>query len=155
MPLRDFLTRAILPGLLLSACGGPSAPVIGEWRGYQRALGYDFGRSTELILDGRPGDTAGRYRLMTRGSEPAFGDRIDDVRWSDRWQTRRITLADGRTLRILHLSEAPAAILPDYIWTEHDLLVPVTDPARPDLSATALRIALHPLPPDTFGYGRL
>ncbi|MBB3174115.1 hypothetical protein FHR90_001951 [Endobacter medicaginis] len=153
---RRLLTHGLLPWLLtLAGCTAPQAPVLGDWRGYQRALGYDFARSTELILDGRPGDTEGRYRLLTRSSQPAFGDRSDDVRWSDRWQIRRHRLADGRTLTLVHLSEVPAALLADYIWTDRNVLVPVVDPGHPDLSPAALRTALYPLPRDTFGYGRL
>ena len=154
--LRNVLPVVLLVVLpLLPGCQTRSPPVLGDWRGTQRALGYDFPRTVELILDGREGTGSGTYRLASSSNEPRSGDRLDDVRWSDRWQTRTVTGISGQRYRLLHLSDVPGTLPTDYLWTANDVLVPVIDPTHPDLSTQALTNALYPRPRGAFGYGRL
>ena len=141
--------------VLLAGCADPTGPVVGDWRGYQPAISSFDDLSTELILDGLPGAQSGTYHLITRAEEPGL---VDDprwnVRWTDQWQRRVVHGADGSSYVTIHLHRAPDAQVPDYLMTAHNLLVPLDNLAHPDLSSNAIRIALVPLPRDSWGYGR-
>ena len=141
--------------LVLSGCAGPTGPIVGDWRGSQPSLDPYHEKTTELILDGTPDAVSGTYHLVTQVMASDLGTQTDqNLRWTDRWEKRTPTDASGTRYVSIHLDHAPGGQLPDYVLTPNNLLVPLVNPAHPDLSATAIRIALVPLPPTAYGYGR-
>ncbi len=138
----------------LAGCVGPTGPVVGDWRGAEQSIEGYRERVTELILDGTPNDNGGIYHLVS--SVPASGIASDsrDIRWSDRWQKRIFRDPSGAPYTVYHLDHAPPSHLADYALLSTGALLPVVDPAHPDLRPQSLQIALQPLPRGTYGYGR-
>lgn len=152
--MRSSVQRSVLVAFLLCGCAGPTGPIVGDWRGSEPSISYFYQRTTELILQGPPDANSGTYRLVSRVNAPLLVDRDDQYDWTDRWEKRLLRTATGQRYLTLHLRNAPGSQDPDYIWTTDDLLIPLIDPAHPDLGKQALRVALYPRPRTAFGYGR-
>lgn len=141
--------------LALAGCTGTTGPVVGDWRGVQPSLDAFYSVNTELILDGTPDAVGGTYHLVSVVMDPNIGGQDQqNVRWTDRWEKRVRQDAAGRAYPTIHLHNAPGTQPSDYILTANNLLVPLVNAARPDVSGNALRYALVPLPRNTYGYGR-
>jgi hypothetical protein len=140
-------------GAVLAGCAGPTGPVVGDWRGYENTRVSYYYDEVEIILDGSPGSTEGVYHYV-RTSRENFGSGAGRfLRWTDHWTSRPI-VNGGRTLTLVHLADLPNGYFEDYVALPDGVLVPVADPARPDLSAAAMRFAMSPLPRTAYGYGR-
>ena len=151
---RVIATLLLLSGPLLSGCDRPTGPVLGDWHGIESTLAVSYDARIEIILDGPPGATAGTYhyvRLLQIDDGIGPGPRYTS--WTDRWTSRPVDVG-GTTVPLIHLAHLPDAAIPDYLHLPNDLLLPVPNPARPDLSPHAFRYALQPEPRGTYGFGR-
>lgn len=139
--------------LSLAGCVDATGPVVGDWRGHEPSAVTSYQTSIEVILDGSPGARSGTYHYdaLNQGEDFEGGDR--HLAWTDRWTMRPVTIG-GQTMQAVHLDRLVGGRIGNYILTPQGSLVPQADPAHPDLSANAYRLALLPVPRDTFGYGR-
>ena len=137
----------------MTACAGPTGPVVGDWRGQDSAQSLDQRIEVELILDGPPGAQGGTYHYISlkQATDTDVGNRRLD--WTDQWRARPYAV-DGRQMQLVHLDRLAGPRIDDFILTPDNILVPLPDPAHPDVSKAALRVALYPLPRTSFGYGR-
>ncbi len=137
----------------VTACAGPIGPIIGDWRGQDITQSLDQRTEVEIILDGPPGARSGTYHYasLTQGAELDIGNRRLD--WTDRWRAQPLAV-DGRQMQIVHLDNLAGPHIDDFVLTPDNILVPLPDPLRPDLSGAAFHVALYPVSPTSFGYGR-
>ena len=147
------LAASLIAGGIVAGCADPTGPVVGDWRGYESTRVSYYFAQVELILDGAPGVTAGTYHYVRTSRENFGADAGRFLSWTDHWTSRPFTTG-GRTLTLVHLEHLPNAYLDDYVALPNGVLVPVANPARPDLSAAAMRYAMSPLPRTAYGYGR-
>ena len=151
---RMNLSLASLAGLLLlAACDLRTGPVVGDWTGIEETIAQSYYAHLEVILDGTPDATSGTYHYVRLLQIDAGTTGPQELRWTDQW-TKRVVIVDGRTLTMIHLDNLPNTHIPDFVLTDADLLVPVSNPSRPDLSRNAFLWALRPVPRGSFGYGR-
>lgn len=139
--------------MLLGGCFQPTGPILGDWRGNVPSRSVLYDEQVELILDGAPDATAGTYHLVVNRPSTELGVPAHRLDWADRW-TRRDVVVGGRHLTQFALANVPEARVGVYTMIDGGLLVPTIDPARPDLSPNATRLALHPVPRSSYGYGR-
>ncbi len=144
---------AVVAVLALGACAFETGPVVGDWRGIDETISPSYYAHVEVILDGPPGATTGTYHYVRLVQSDVSTPDQHFENWSDRWTSRPISVG-GQTLTLIHLDNLLEAHLADFILTRDDLLVPIANPSRPDLSRDALTYALSPVPRGSFGYGR-
>lgn len=151
VPMRAVMAVAGLS--VLAACADPTGPVVGDWRGQEPSRATIYQTRIEVILDGLPGAKAGTYHYQaeSQGDDLGLGDR--DLSWTDHWEMRPIAVG-GVPMQAVHLAHLAGAHINDFILTPRGVLVPQPNLATPDLSADAYRVALVPVPRDSFGYGR-
>ncbi|GBQ33533.1 hypothetical protein HLH34_17230 [Gluconacetobacter azotocaptans] len=136
----------------LGGCFGPTGPIYGQWSGYQPdgALGYE--RNVRLVLEGTPEARAGTYRMrMTPINPAALLQGASSVYYSDHW-TLEAGATNGQAWTRLHLAGLPGTQFDTYDMLPDRTLVPHT-PGQPPEAAMPYR--LGPLPPTTYGYGRI
>ncbi len=127
--------------------------MFGDWRGRQTSQVLFYQTEIELILDGPANATTGTYQYVATNNAPLLGLNERRFEWSDRWELHPFVV-DGRPMRVVHLSRLAGARTPDFILTPDDVMVPLPNPAHPDLSANALLSSLYPVPRGRHGYGR-
>ncbi len=139
--------------LALQGCIGPQGPIFGDWRGTEQSRDVALVAQVELILDGVPDATSGTYHYVY--TPPDTNSQANDgyFRWAGQWDKTALNV-EGQSLSLIHLRQGPPGRLADYILLANGSLVPVANPASPDLSRYARGQALRPVPRDTFGYGR-
>ena len=126
---------------------------MGVWRGQQSTRVVIYPEEVEIILDGAPGARTGIYHYSTTIS--GTWAEVDErhFEWSNQWEMRPIVIG-GVPMRVVHLDRLAGAHTPDYILTPDDLLIPLPEPAHPNVSAAGRRVALYPVPRGSYGYGR-
>ena len=147
------MLAAVLALASLAACAGPTGPVVGDWRGEEPSRATIYQTRIEVILDGVPGAQSGTYHYVALNSGDDLGLGERHLAWTDRWQMRPVVV-NGQTMQLVHLANLAGAHISDFILTPQGVLLPQPDLAHPDLSAQAYRVALVPVPRDSFGYGR-
>lgn len=132
--------------LTLTAWGSPpGAPVYGAWQGSQPGADPLSRNNVDLVLEGTPEASSGRYRIATALHDPSARAGQGTTHWGGTWVRSQRTI-NGQSLTVLHLNDALTdissyALMPD--GTLH-----ACDPnGTLDISPVAALYVLYPVPP--------
>lgn len=138
----------------LSGCTDPTGPVFGDWYGFNPLPTPQGNISIELVLDGSPTDSVGRYRLHRQSfwAEDMMFNRSDTL--DGTWTLKEYTV-DGKIWRNVFL-KGPELHITHYVLLPNGYLTPATDQNTPDMGESGwLCCRLAPRARDSFGYGRV
>jgi len=159
---RPFRTLTRLAGSLLAlsliapldGCTDPSGPVFGDWYGFNPLPTPQGNISIELVLDGAPTATSGRYRLHRQSfwAEDMMFNRADTL--DGAWTLKEYTV-DGKIWRNVFL-KGPELHIAHYVLLPNGYLTPAADDNTPDMGESGWKCCrLAPRARDSFGYGRV
>ncbi|MDL2171324.1 MULTISPECIES: hypothetical protein [Asaia] len=148
------LMLAMVSCTTLAGCTDPTGPVFGDWYGFNPLPTPQGNISIELVLDGAPTATSGRYRLHRQSfwAEDMMFNRADTL--DGTWTLREYTV-DGKIWRNVFL-KGPELHITHYVLLPNGYLTPATDQNTPDMGEGGWKCCrLAPRARNSFGYGRV
>ena len=148
--------RPALLGLLIAGCvAQPQPPIFGVWEGSAPGPTIDPSNLIDLVLEGGPTASAGRYRIATtRRGDLQFGIGTGTRRWSGSWTSEPASI-DGAPVRVILLHNALAGDIDRYALASNGVLVPVKPNNQPYSRQQEKLYGLRPVPRDSHNYGTL
>ncbi len=144
--------------LLLLAAGcvpRPTGPILGDWRGTLPGPYVDEPKIVELVLDGAPDATSGRYHIAITIQNTQTGAGAGTTRWQGDWTGSQQPI-DGRSARIIQLHHMVDGETDRYEFAADGTLRPAAGDSGRAHSYSAAQIALYTLQPlrrDSWNYG--
>lgn len=144
--------------LLLLAAGcvpRPTGPILGDWRGTPPGPSVEQPKIVELVLEGAPDATSGRYHIAVTVQNMRNGAGAGTTRWQGEWTGSRQTL-DGHDARIIDLHDMVGSENNRYELALDGTLRPATGTNRLAATYTQAQVALYSLRPlrrDSWNYG--
>ncbi len=157
-PARRTAVPAAACVLLLLAAGCvplPTGPILGDWRGTPPGPSVEQPKIVELVLDGAPDATSGRYHIAITVQNTRNGAGAGTTRWQGDWTGSRQTI-DGHDARIIDLHDMVDGQNNRYELASDGTLRPVTGTNSLAATYSPAQVALYtlrPLPRGSWNYG--
>ena len=100
----------LMAGIGLAACSGPTAPLVGEWRGPQPGIQVNVPKEVDLTLNGEPGAPTGSYYITSIDPDPNLLVGHDEQEWGGTWVRTDRTI-NGEPVSIFTLQNLPPNLL--------------------------------------------